>query len=70
VLEASGLVVTEKRGRTRECRISSAAVLCVERWLSERRKLWDYRFDQLERLVESDGNKVEPEQPCSKVKGE
>jgi DNA-binding transcriptional ArsR family regulator len=68
VLEASGLVVTEKRGRTRECRISSAAILRVERWLSERRELWEYRFDQLGRLVERGENKVEPEQPRSKVK--
>jgi DNA-binding transcriptional ArsR family regulator len=68
VLEASGLVVTEKRGRTRECRISSAAVLRVERWLSERRQLWEYRFDQLEKLVEHDGNQVAPRRPLSRVK--
>ena len=68
VLEASGLVVTEKRGRTRECRISGAAVLRVERWLSERRQLWEYRFDQLGRLIEQDENPVETEQPRSKVK--
>jgi DNA-binding transcriptional ArsR family regulator len=68
VLEASGLVVTEKRGRTRECRISSDAVLRVERWLSERRQLWEYRFDQLGKLVESDGNQIDSEQLRSKVK--
>jgi DNA-binding transcriptional ArsR family regulator len=68
VLEASGLVVTEKRGRTRECRISSDAVLRVERWLSERRLLWEYRFDQLGKLVESDENQIDSERPRSKVK--
>jgi DNA-binding transcriptional ArsR family regulator len=68
VLEASGLVVTEKRGRTRECRISSDAVLRVERWLSERRQLWEYRFDQLGRLVEGGENQVGAEQPGSTVK--
>lgn len=67
VLEASGLVVTEKRGRIRECRISSDAVLRVERWLSERRQLWEYRFDQLGRLVEGCENQ-ESEQPGSTVK--
>lgn len=67
VLEASGLVVTEKHGRVRECRISSDAVLRVERWLSERRQLWEYRFDQLGRLVESSENQ-ESEQPGSTVK--
>jgi len=53
VLEASGLVVTEKRGRVRECRISSEAVLRVEIWLSERRQLWEGHFDRLGELLES-----------------
>jgi DNA-binding transcriptional ArsR family regulator len=53
VLEASGLVVTEKRGRTRECRISTEAVLRVENWLSKRRELWESRFDRLGKLLES-----------------
>jgi DNA-binding transcriptional ArsR family regulator len=52
VLEASGLVVTEKHGRTRECRISSEAVLRVENWLSQRRLLWENRFDRLGKLLE------------------
>jgi hypothetical protein len=68
VLEASGLVVTEKRGRTRECRISSDAVLRVERWLSERRQLWEYRFDQLGRLVEGYESQEQSEQPGPTVK--
>jgi DNA-binding transcriptional ArsR family regulator len=59
VLEASGLVVTEKHGRTRECRISSEAVQRVESWLSERRQLWESRFDRLGRLLESDSFKGE-----------
>lgn len=53
VLEASGLVVTEKRGRTRECRISAEAVLRVENWLNERRQLWESRLDRLGKLLES-----------------
>ncbi|OJA41586.1 transcriptional regulator [Burkholderia ubonensis] len=57
VLEASGLVVTEKRGRVRECRISSEAVQRVESWLSERRLLWESRFDRLGKLLESDERK-------------
>jgi DNA-binding transcriptional ArsR family regulator len=60
VLEASGLVVTQKRGRTRECRISSDAILRVENWLSERRQLWEHRFNQLERLLESEEKPVHP----------
>ena len=53
VLEASGLIETEKRGRTRECRISAPAVQRVEDWLSARRRLWEDRFDRLGALVEA-----------------
>jgi len=53
VLEASGLIATEKRGRTRECRISTEAIARVEQWLSERRQLWEERFDRLGKLLEN-----------------
>ena len=52
VLEASGLIVTEKTGRTRTCRISADAVARAEQWLSERRRLWEDRFDLLGQIVE------------------
>ncbi len=56
VLEASGLVVTEKRGRVRECRLSREAVARVEGWLRQRRELWEDRFDALgEMLGETSG---------------
>lgn len=59
VLEASGLIVTEKRGRTRECRISAQAVLRVEQWLGQRRQLWEDRFDRLGQLLEGEaGNQA------------
>jgi len=56
VLEASGLIVTEKMGRTRTCRISADAVARAEQWLSERRQLWEHRFDLLGKLVEDKGS--------------
>ena len=59
VLEASGLVLTEKHGRTRECRISNEAVQRVEAWLSERRQLWENRFDRLGQLLEGGESKGE-----------
>lgn len=37
ILEASGLVRTEKVGRTRTCRIDQGALACAERWLEARR---------------------------------
>lgn len=51
VLEASGLITTEKIGRTRTCRVSAEAVARAERWLSERRELWEARLDRIEAYV-------------------
>jgi DNA-binding transcriptional ArsR family regulator len=54
VLEASGLIVSEKIGRTRTCRISRDAVARVEQWLSERRQMWESRLDRLGAILEGD----------------
>jgi len=51
VLEASGLIFTEKIGRTRTCCVSPDAIASAERWLSERRKLWEARLDRMEAYV-------------------
>jgi DNA-binding transcriptional ArsR family regulator len=53
VLEGSGLIVTAKVGRTRTCRVSSEAIAQVEDWLSERRRIWEERFDRLGALLEA-----------------
>ncbi|TMG34850.1 MAG: helix-turn-helix transcriptional regulator [Chloroflexi bacterium] len=45
VLEASGLVRSQKSGRVRTCRIEPAALRQAERWISERRTTWERRFD-------------------------
>jgi len=47
VLEASGLVVSEKSGRVRTCRIEPAVLRTAERWLAERRTRWERRLDRL-----------------------
>ncbi|MGH2534655.1 MAG: ArsR/SmtB family transcription factor [Thermomicrobiales bacterium] len=47
VLEASGLVQSEKMGRVRTCRIEPAALRIVEGWISERRTSWERRLDRL-----------------------
>jgi DNA-binding transcriptional ArsR family regulator len=52
VLEASGLITTEKVGRTRTCRLSREAVLRAEQWLTQRRQLWEARFDRLGAILE------------------
>src|SRR5262249_31252467 len=47
VLEASGLVRSEKIGRVRTCRIEPAALGAAERWFSGRRAAWERRLDRL-----------------------
>jgi len=47
VLEASGLVRSEKLGRVRTCHIETAALRTAEQWITERRTLWERRLDRL-----------------------
>jgi DNA-binding transcriptional ArsR family regulator len=47
VLEASGLVRSQKTGRTRTCSINPAGLRSAERWMSERRAICERRLDRL-----------------------
>ncbi len=47
VLEACGVVKTEKVGRTRMCRIEGAAMTAAEQWITDRRRGWEARLDRL-----------------------
>jgi DNA-binding transcriptional ArsR family regulator len=47
VLETSGLVVSEKAGRVRTCRINLPALAEAERWIADRRLEWERRLDRL-----------------------
>ena len=51
LLEKSGLVRTTKTGRVRTCRIELAGLSAAERWIGERRSLWERRFDRLGDLL-------------------
>src|ERR1700754_4223664 len=55
VLEASGLVVSEKVGRVRTCRIEPKALATAEQWITARRALWERRFDRLAKYLEEEG---------------
>jgi DNA-binding transcriptional ArsR family regulator len=52
VLETSGLVRSEKLGRTRTCTIEPAAMTMAEHWLGERRAVWERRLDRLGEYLE------------------
>jgi DNA-binding transcriptional ArsR family regulator len=47
VLEASGLVSSEKIGRVRRCSIRPAAMREAEGWIAQRREEWERRLDRL-----------------------
>ncbi len=47
VLEASGLVRSQKLGRVRTCTVEPAALRTAERWLADRRTFWEQSLDRL-----------------------
>jgi DNA-binding transcriptional ArsR family regulator len=47
VLEASGLVSSQKSGRVRMCRVEPKALSQAERWINDRRTEWENRLDRL-----------------------
>jgi DNA-binding transcriptional ArsR family regulator len=51
ILEKSGLVRTEKVGRVRTCRVEPKGLTVAERWIADRRSLWESRFDRLGKLL-------------------
>lgn len=51
VLEESGLVRTEKVGRVRTCGIEPGGLSAAEKWIADRRTLWERRLDRLGDLL-------------------
>jgi DNA-binding transcriptional ArsR family regulator len=47
ILEESGLVHTEKIGRTRTCRIDTTGFTALQQWINDHRTLWEQRLDRL-----------------------
>jgi DNA-binding transcriptional ArsR family regulator len=47
VLEAAGLVRSEKRGRTRTCHLETDTLRGAEAWMAEQRTDWEHRLDRL-----------------------
>jgi DNA-binding transcriptional ArsR family regulator len=60
VLEAAGLVRSEKLGRVRTCAIEPNALSQAERWINARRVEWEHRLDRLGaylKTLESEGGR-------------
>jgi len=52
VLEQAGLVMTEKVGRVRMCRLGDCALEAEAAWMQQQRDLWSARFSALDSIVE------------------
>jgi DNA-binding transcriptional ArsR family regulator len=51
VLEDSGLVTSRKNGRVRTCQVNPAMLSAAERWVAERRALWERNLDRLGKFL-------------------
>jgi DNA-binding transcriptional ArsR family regulator len=59
ILEASGLVRSEKVGRVRTCRIEPAVLHTAEQWIAARQAAWERRLDRLgDYLAEHDNQET------------
>ncbi len=52
VLEQAELVTTAKVGRVRTCRLGPRRLEEVTVWTEQYRRLWETRFDELDKVVE------------------
>lgn len=67
VLEASGLVRSEKAGRVRTCRLQPLALAAVERWVVDRRAQWEARLNRLGEYLQESAQ-TEPHEPHEQQK--
>ena len=51
VLERAGLVVTQKVGRVRTCRLGERGLTAEAEWIEAHRKLFEARFDALDEII-------------------
>lgn len=51
VLQAAGLVATQKDGRVRSCAFQPGALQPMTDWLEDQRKVWETRLDRLDDYV-------------------
>ncbi|MBZ9662552.1 metalloregulator ArsR/SmtB family transcription factor [Mesorhizobium sp. ESP-6-4] len=52
VLEQAGLVTTRKAGRVRTCTLGLRGLEEEAAWIESYRRLWDARFEELDKVVE------------------
>jgi DNA-binding transcriptional ArsR family regulator len=60
VLEASGLVRSQKVGRVRTCSIEPAGLQAAEDWVTRRRRSWEGRLDRLGDYLAENPDQAKP----------
>jgi DNA-binding transcriptional ArsR family regulator len=60
VLEASGLVRSEKVGRVRTCRIEPKTLTKAEQWFAGRRASWERNLDRLGQFLAEENEQQTP----------
>lgn len=55
VLEDADLVITEKVGRARECRLGPAQLQEAAQWIAQYRRAWEGRLDRFANYVDQRG---------------
>ena len=57
VLESTGLVTRSRHAQTRPVHLEAKVFDLMTAWIERYRRLWDSRFDELDRVVEELGRK-------------
>ena len=63
VLERAGLVVTQKVGRVRRCRLGKRGLAAEGEWIEVHRTLFEARFDALDDIISELKQEEKDEQP-------
>lgn len=66
VLQACGLVKSEKLGRVRTCRIQGDALRTAQHWIDARREAWEQRLDRLGDFLAATELPKNPKKPRKK----
>ncbi|HJW32501.1 MAG TPA: helix-turn-helix domain-containing protein [Holophagaceae bacterium] len=66
LLERAGLVITEKVGRVRTCRLGRQRLEEEAMWIQRYHQLWDARFSELDNVVETLKLKEQTDDPRSR----
>jgi DNA-binding transcriptional ArsR family regulator len=61
ILEASGLVRSEKVGRVRTCRLDVKRLDTVQDWIAARRRFWERNLDRLGEYLAAEADTTTPD---------